>query len=182
VIFIPTALPGAFVIEPEPASDSRGLFARTWCRRELAAQGLDTELAQSSTSFNKRKGTLRGMHCQAAPFAETKIVRCTRGAIHDVIIDLRPDSATYLRHVAVVLTAEDRKALYVPKGFAHGFQTLEDDTEVLYQISEFYSPEHSRGVRWDDPAFGIAWPQDDRTMSERDRSYPDFLSLRPGGA
>ena len=182
MIFIPTALPGAFVIEPEPASDSRGLFARTWCRRELAAQGLDTELAQCSTSFNKRKGTLRGMHYQAAPFAETKIVRCTRGAIHDVIIDLRPDSATYTQHVAVVLTAEDRKALYVPKGFAHGFQTLEDDTEVLYQISEFYSPEHSRGVRWDDPAFGIAWPQDDRTMSERDRSYPNFLPLRPGGA
>jgi dTDP-4-dehydrorhamnose 3,5-epimerase len=182
VIFIPTALSGALVIEPEPASDSRGLFARTWCRRELAAQGLDTELAQCSTSFNKRKGTLRGMHYQAAPFAETKIVRCTRGAIHDVIIDLRPDSPTYTRHVAVVLTAEDRKALYVPKGFAHGFQTLEDDTEVFYQISEFYSPEHSRGVRWDDPAFGIAWPQDERTMSERDRRYPDFRPQRPGGA
>ena len=182
MIFIPTALSGAFVIEPEPASDSRGLFARTWCRRELAAQGLDTELAQCSTSFNKRKGTLRGMHYQAAPFAETKIVRCTRGAIHDVIIDLRPDSPTYTRHVAVVLTAEDRKALYVPKGFAHGFQTLEDDTEVFYQISEFYSPEHSRGVRWDDPAFGIAWPQDERTMSERDRRYPDFRPQRPGGA
>jgi len=176
VIFIATALPGAFVIEPEPASDSRGLFARTWCRRELAARGLDTELAQCSTSFNKRKGTLRGMHYQAAPFPETKIVRCTRGAIHDVIIDLRPDSPTYTRHVAVVLTAEDRKALYVPKGFAHGFQTLEDDTEVFYQISEFYSPEHSRGVRWNDPAFGIAWPDDERTMSERDRGYPDFRS------
>jgi dTDP-4-dehydrorhamnose 3,5-epimerase len=182
VIFIPTALSGALVIEPEPASDSRGLFARTWCRRELAAQGLDTELAQCSTSFNKRKGTLRGMHYQAAPFAETKIVRCTRGAIHDVIIDLRPDSPTYTRHVAVVLTAEDRKALYVPKGFAHGFQTLEDDTEVFYQISEFYSPEHSRGVRWDDPAFAIVWPADERTMSERDRRYPDFRPQRPGGA
>jgi dTDP-4-dehydrorhamnose 3,5-epimerase len=182
VIFIPTALSGALVIEPEPASDSRGLFARTWCRRELAAQGLDTELAQCSTSFNKRKGTLRGMHYQAAPFAETKIVRCTRGAIHDVIIDLRPDSPTYTQHVAVVLTAEDRKALYVPKGFAHGFQTLEDDTEVFYQISEFYSPEHSRGVRWDDPAFAIVWPADEPTMSERDRRYPDFRPQRPGGA
>jgi dTDP-4-dehydrorhamnose 3,5-epimerase len=174
VIFIPTALSGAFVIEPEPASDSRGLFARTWCRRELAAQGLDTELAQCSTSFNKRKGTLRGMHYQAAPFAETKIVRCTRGAIHDVIIDLRPDSPTYTRHLAVVLTAEDRKALYVPKEFAHGFQTLQDDTEVFYQISEFYSPEHSQGVRWNDPVFGIVWPDDERTMSERDCGYPDF--------
>jgi dTDP-4-dehydrorhamnose 3,5-epimerase len=176
VIFTPTALEGAFVIEPEPSADARGLFARTWCRRELEARGLETAIAQCSTSFNKRKGTLRGMHYQAAPFAETKIVRCTRGAIHDVIIDLRPQSPTFRRHVAVVLTAEDRKALYVPTGFAHGFQTLEDDTEVFYQISEFYSPAHSRGVRWDDPAFQIAWPPDDRTMSERDRNYPDFPS------
>ena len=178
MIFTPTALEGAFVIEPEPAADTRGLFARTWCRRELEARGLETAIAQCSTSFNKRKGTLRGMHYQAAPFAETKIVRCTRGSIHDVIIDLRPQSATFTHHVAVVLTAEDRKALYIPVGFAHGFQTLEDDTEVLYQISEFYSPEHSRGVRWDDPAFQIAWPPDDRTMSERDRSYPDFRPRR----
>jgi len=177
VIFIPTALSGALVIEPEPASDSRGLFARTWCRRELAAQGLDTELAQCSTSFNKRKGTLRGMHYQAAPFAETKIVRCTRGSMYDVILDLRPESPTFRRHFGATLTADNRKSMYIPKGFAHGFQTLEDDTEVLYQISEFYSPEHSRGVRWDDPAFGIAWPPDERTMSDRDRAYPDF---RPG--
>jgi dTDP-4-dehydrorhamnose 3,5-epimerase len=179
VIFTPTPLEGAFVIEPEPAADARGLFARTWCRRELEARGLETAIAQCSTSFNKRKGTLRGMHYQEAPFAETKIVRCTRGVIHDVIVDLRPQSPTFRHHVAVVLTAEDRKALYIPTGFAHGFQTLEDDTEVLYQISEFYSPEHSRGVRWDDPAFRIAWPPDDRTMSERDRSYPDFPSRRP---
>jgi dTDP-4-dehydrorhamnose 3,5-epimerase len=178
VIFTPTALEGAFVIGPEPAADARGLFARTWCRRELEARGLETAIAQCSTSFNKRKGTLRGMHYQEAPFAETKIVRCTRGAIHDVIIDLRPQSPTFTHHVAIVLTAEDRKALYIPTGFAHGFQTLEDDTEVLYQISEFYSPEHSRGVRWDDPAFQIAWPPDDRTMSERDRSYPDFRPSR----
>ncbi len=176
MIFTPTPLDGAFVIEPEPAADTRGLFARTWCRRELEARGLETALAQCSTSFNKRKGTLRGMHYQEAPFAETKIVRCTRGSIHDVVIDLRPASPTFTRHVAVVLTAEDRNALYIPTGFAHGFQTLEDDTEVLYQISEFYSPEHSRGVRWNDPAFLIAWPPDDRTMSERDRSYPDFRS------
>jgi dTDP-4-dehydrorhamnose 3,5-epimerase len=179
VIFTPTPLAGSFVIEPEPAADARGLFARTWCRREMEAHGLETRLAQCSTSFNKRKGTLRGMHYQLPPFAETKIVRCTRGAIHDVIIDLRPESATFTRHFAVVLTADTRKALYVPVGFAHGFQTLEDDSEVLYQISEFYSPEHSRGVRWDDPAVAIPWPPDERTMSDRDRSYPDFRPGRP---
>ena len=114
------------------------------------------------------------MHYQAAPFAETKIVRCTRGSMYDVIIDLRPESATFTRHFGAMLTADNRKAMYIPQGFAHGFQTLEDDTEVFYQISEFYSPEHSRGVRWNDPAFGIAWPPDEWTMSERDRSYPDF--------
>jgi dTDP-4-dehydrorhamnose 3,5-epimerase len=174
VIFTPTPLAGAFVIEPEPIPDARGLFARTWCRRELEAHGLDGALAQCSTSFNKRKGTLRGMHYQAPPFAETKIVRCTRGSMYDVVIDLRPESPTFRRHFGATLTADNRKAMYIPKGFAHGFQTLEDDTEVLYQISEFYSPDHSRGVRWDDPAFGIAWPPDERTMSDRDRAYPDF--------
>jgi dTDP-4-dehydrorhamnose 3,5-epimerase len=174
VIFSPTPLAGAFVIEPEPIPDARGLFARTWCQRELEAHGLEGRLAQCSTSFNKRKGTLRGMHYQAAPFAETKIVRCTRGSMYDVIIDLRPESSTFTRYFGATLTADNRKAMYIPKGFAHGFQTLEDDTEVLYQISEFYSPEHSRGVRWDDPAFRIAWPSDERTMSERDRGYPDF--------
>jgi dTDP-4-dehydrorhamnose 3,5-epimerase len=179
VIFTPTALEGALVIEPEPAADARGLFARTWCQRELAARGLETRLAQCSTSYNKRKGTLRGMHYQVPPFAETKIVRCTRGSIFDVIVDLRSDSPTLMSHFAVVLTADNRKAIYVPTGFAHGFQTLEDDTEVLYQISEFYSPEHSGGVRWDDPAFQIPWPADDRTISERDRSYPDLRSRRP---
>jgi dTDP-4-dehydrorhamnose 3,5-epimerase len=174
VIFTPTPLAGAFIVEPEPREDARGLFARTWCRRELEAHGLETRIAQCSTSFNKRKGTLRGMHYQAAPLAETKLVRCTRGAMFDVIIDLRPDSPTFTRHTAVTLSAENRTALYVPVGFAHGFQTLEDDTEVFYQISEFYSAEHARGVRWDDPAFGIAWPDDERIITERDRSYPDF--------
>ena len=174
MIFTPTPLAGAFVIEPEPLEDARGLFARTWCRRELEARGLETAIAQCSTSFNKRKGTLRGMHYQLPPFAETKLVRCTRGSMFDVIIDLRSESPTFTRHFAVVLTADDRKTMYVPIGFAHGFQTLEDDTEVLYQISEFYSPEHSHGVRWDDPVFQIPWPPDDRTISERDRSYPDF--------
>jgi dTDP-4-dehydrorhamnose 3,5-epimerase len=178
VIFTPTPLGGAFVIEPEPVSDSRGLFARTWCQRELAAHGLETRVAQCSTSFNKRKGTLRGLHYQTPPFAETKIVRCARGSMYDVIVDLRPQSPTFTHSFAAVLTAENRKAMYVPVGFAHGFQTLEDDTEVFYQISEFYSPEHSAGVRWDDPIFQIPWPADDRTISERDRSYPDFNEAR----
>jgi len=178
VIFTETPLRGAFVIEPEPIEDGRGLFARTWCRRELEANGLETRLAQCNTSFNKRKGTLRGMHYQLPPAAETKIVRCTRGALYDVIIDLRPDSATFTRAFATVLTADNRRMLFVPTGFAHGFQTLEDETEIFYQMSEFYSPEHARGVRWDDPIFGISWPDDERTMVERDRSYPDF---RPDG-
>lgn len=174
MIFTLTPLAGAFVIEPEPREDWRGLFARTWCQRELAARGLDARIAQCGTSFNTRKGTLRGMHYQAAPLTETKLVRCTRGSIFDVILDLRPGSPTFTRSFGTVLSADNRKAMYVPVGFAHGFQTLEDDTEVFYQISEFYSEEHSRGVRWDDPAFGIVWPTDERRIVERDRSYPDF--------
>jgi len=174
VIFTETPLRGAFVIEPEPIEDSRGLFARTWCRREFAARGLETRIAQCSTSFSKRKGTLRGMHYQVPPAAETKIVRCTRGALYDVIIDLRTESTTFTRHFAMVLAADNRKMLYVPVGFAHGFQTLEDDTEVLYQTSEFYAPDHARGVRWNDPMFGIAWPDDERTILDRDQNYPDF--------
>ena len=174
MIFTETPLRGAFVIEPEPIEDSRGLFARTWCRREFAARGLETRIAQCSTSFSKRKGTLRGMHYQVPPAAETKIVRCTRGALYDVIIDLRTESTTFTRHFAMVLAADNRKMLYVPVGFAHGFQTLEDDTEVLYQTSEFYAPDHARGVRWNDPMFGIAWPDDERTILDRDQNYPDF--------
>ena len=178
MIFSPTPLGGAFVIESEPDADERGLFARTWCRRELEARGLETRVAQCSTSFNKRKGTVRGMHYQSSPCAETKIVRCTRGSVYDVIIDLRPDSSTFTRHFGIVLTPDDRKAVYVPPGFAHGFQTLEDNTEVFYQMSEFYSPEHSQGVRWNDPAFQVPWPSGDRIVSERDRSYPDFRPPR----
>jgi dTDP-4-dehydrorhamnose 3,5-epimerase len=181
VIFTETALPGAFVIEPERLEDQRGFFARTWCARELETRGLDSRLAQCSISFNKRRGTLRGMHYQVPPAAETKLVRCTTGAICDVIIDLRPDSPTFTRHVAVILSAENRKTLYVPVGFAHGFQTLADDTEVFYQMSEFHAPEHARGVRWDDPAFGICWPEDERIITERDRTYPDFMGA-PRGA
>jgi len=178
VIFTETSLPGAFVIEPERLDDQRGFFARTWCAREFETQGLDPRLVQCSISFSKRKGTLRGMHYQGPPAAETKLVRCTAGAIVDVIIDLRPDSPTFTRHVAVVLSAENRKAVYVPAGFAHGFQTLSDDTEMFYQMSEFHSPGHARGVRWDDPAFGIRWPHDERIISDRDRTYPDFTSAR----
>jgi dTDP-4-dehydrorhamnose 3,5-epimerase len=174
VIFTETALRGAFVIEPERLEDQRGFFARVWCARELEAHGLDARLVQCSISFNKRKGTLRGMHYQVAPAAETKLVRCTAGAMLDVIIDLRPDSPTFTRHVAVVLSPENRKTVYVPAGFAHGFQTLADDTEAFYQMSEFHSPGHARGVRWDDPAFGIRWPDDERIIVERDRTYPDF--------
>jgi dTDP-4-dehydrorhamnose 3,5-epimerase len=174
VIFTETLLPGAFVIEPELLEDTRGFFARTWCEREFEARGLETRIAQCSTCFNKRKGSLRGMHYQMPPFAETKIVRCTRGSMFDVIVDLRLGSPTFTRHFWVVLTSENRKMLYVPAGFAHGFQTLEDDTEVFYQISEVYSSEHERGVRWNDPAFGIRWPEDDRTIVDRDRTYPDF--------
>jgi dTDP-4-dehydrorhamnose 3,5-epimerase len=174
MIFTETPLSGAFLIEPELLEDARGFFARTWCERELGTRGLVTRIAQCSTSFNKRKGTLRGMHYQAPPFQEVKIVRCIRGSIYDVIIDLRADSPTFTGHFAVVLTAENRKMVYVPTGFAHGFQTLEDDSEVLYQISEFYSSANARGVRWDDRAFGIPWPADERTIVDRDRTYPDF--------
>ena len=174
MIFKETPLAGAFVLAPEPREDARGLFARTWCRREVEAYGLDSRIAQCSTSLNRVRGTVRGMHFQVAPFAETKLVRCTRGAIHDVIVDLRPESPTFTRHFAIRLTEDNRRSLYVPVGFAHGFQTLRDDCEVFYQISEFYSPEHSRGVRWNDPVFGIDWPEAMRVITDRDGSYPDF--------
>lgn len=178
VIFTPTPLPGAMLIEPEPREDHRGSFMRIFCVEEFAAHGLETRLVQCNLSHNHRRGTLRGMHYQAAPREEVKIVRCVRGAIYDVIIDLRPDSPTYTKHFAVVLSATNRQALYVPKGFAHGFQTLEDDTEVLYQMSEFYSPEHARGVRWNDPVFGIEWPIPDPILHDRDASYPDYVPAR----
>jgi dTDP-4-dehydrorhamnose 3,5-epimerase len=174
VIFSETPLRGAFLIEPERLEDQRGFFARTWCEREFRAHGLETRVAQCSMSMSRKKGTLRGMHYQAAPAAETKIIRCTRGALHDVIIDLRSESPTFMQYFAVVLSPEDRRMLYVPAGFAHGFQTVEDDTEVAYQMSEFHAPEHARGIRWDDPAFRIQWPDGDRTILERDRNYPDF--------
>lgn len=176
VRFIEAPLGSAYVIEPEPYADERGFFARVWCQREFTDHGLDGRLVQCSISYNKRAGTLRGMHYQAEPWEEVKVVRCTRGAIFDAIIDLRPDSPTYKKHFSVQLTAENRWMLYVPRGFAHGFQTLEDDTEVFYQMSEFYHPECGRGVRWNDPAFGISWPATaNRILTERDATYPDFV-------
>jgi dTDP-4-dehydrorhamnose 3,5-epimerase len=174
MIFRETELSGAFVVTPEPVHDERGFLARTWCAGEFAAHGLNSRIAQCSVSFNQKTGTLRGLHYQSAPRAEAKLVRCTHGAIHDVIVDLRRGSPTFTRHVAAVLSAENRQMLYVPEGFAHGFQTLSDDSEVFYQISEIHSPEHARGLRWNDPAFGIEWPLAVTTMAERDRTYPDF--------
>ena len=172
--FIETSLKGAFLVELEPMIDERGLFARTWCQREFAAHGLNQNLVQCNISFNVSKGTLRGMHYQVEPFEEAKVVRCTRGALYDVIIDLRPDSATFKQWLGVELTAENRRMLYIPEGIAHGFLTLEPQTEVFYQMSEFYHPESARGVRWNDPAFGIQWPQEVLIISEKDRQYPNF--------
>jgi dTDP-4-dehydrorhamnose 3,5-epimerase len=172
LIFTETKLKGAFLIEPERKEDERGYFARTFCEREFAAHGLHSRFVQCNLSFNRRKGTLRGMHFQAAPHEEAKLVSCTRGAIYDVIIDLRSGSPTYRQHVAETLSAGNGKAFYIPEGFAHGFQTLEDDTELFYQMSQFYHPESARGVRWDDPAFHIVWPPAERTIIPRDQEYP----------
>jgi dTDP-4-dehydrorhamnose 3,5-epimerase len=170
-----TAVAGAWLLTPQPHSDERGFFARTYCAREFEERGITLRWVQCSVSYNVRAGTLRGMHYQVAPHAEAKLVRCTRGAIYDVIVDLRPDSSSYLKHEAVVLSDDNRAALFVPAGCAHGFQTLEADTEVFYQMSEFYMPDYSRGVRWNDPAFGIEWPTAaERVISARDASYPSF--------
>ena len=174
MLFRETKLPGAFVIDLQKHEDERGFFARSWCRKEFEAHGLDPRTVQCNVSFNKVKGTLRGMHYQVAPYAEAKLVRCTRGAIYDVIIDLRRGSATYKQYVSEVLSSNNYKALFVPEGFAHGFQTLEDNSEVFYQMSEFYSPEHQRGLRYNDPAFKISWPIDATVISDRDRNYEDF--------
>jgi dTDP-4-dehydrorhamnose 3,5-epimerase len=178
VRFVPTALAGVVVIEQERRADERGFFARTWCARELAQHGLEAALAQCSTSFNERRGTLRGLHYQAPPFAEVKIVRCTRGAIFDVALDLRPDAATFRQWVGVELTEDDGRALYIPRGFAHGLLTLADRSEVLYQISTPYAPEAARGVRWDDPFHDIAWPAPVDVIAARDRDCPDLDPAR----
>jgi len=167
---------GAFLIEPEPITDERGFFARIWCRDEFAAHGLNPTLAQANVSFNHRKGTLRGMHYQAAPHQEAKLVRCTRGAIWDVVLDLRPDSSTYRAWTGAELSDANRAMLYVPEGCAHGFLTLTDAAEVAYQMSVPYAPEAARGVRYDDPAFGIEWPGEVVVINQRDASYPDVDS------
>jgi len=172
--FIPLRVAGAFLIEPTKFEDDRGFFARTWCAREAEDRGMAVRVAQCSTSFNERRGTLRGMHYQLPPYEEAKLVRCTAGTIYDVILDLRTGSATFGQWFGVELSAANRLLLYVPEGFAHGFQTLADNTEVFYQMSEFYAPEYAQGVRWNDPAFGIQWPDHERTIIERDQQYADF--------
>jgi dTDP-4-dehydrorhamnose 3,5-epimerase len=175
MIFTPTELEGAYLVDLEPRADDRGFFARAWCEQEFDEQGLSTRIAQCNISFNRRSSTLRGLHYQATPHAEVKLIRCTRGAIYDVIVDLRPDSPTWKRWLGVELTAENRRMLYVPEGFAHGYQTLVDDTETFYQVSTPYAPQAEAGVRWDDPAFSIEWPDPDRALlSDKDRSWPDY--------
>jgi dTDP-4-dehydrorhamnose 3,5-epimerase len=208
MIFTETKLKGAYIIELEPILDERGFFARSFCQREFEKYGLNPCVAQCNISYNKKKGTLRGMHYQLSPFEEARLVRCQRGAIYDVIIDLRPDSATYCQWVAVELSADgvpltahgsqptaycsqltastsqlaayclpltaSNRMLYIPEGFAHGFLTLEDNTEVFYQMSEFYAPGYGQGIRWNDPAFGITWPEEINVISDQDKNYPDF--------
>ena len=175
MIFEPTKLQDAFVLELERREDERGFFARAWCQREFETRGLVTDLVQANIAYNARRGTVRGLHYQIAPFEEAKIVRCVRGSIWDVIIDLRPDSVTFCQWFGIELSAVDRRQLYVPKGFAHGYQTLTDDSEIFYLVSEFYSPTSERGIRWNDPRFAIAWPVGDRIdVSPKDRAWPDF--------
>lgn len=166
-----THLHGAYVVDIEPISDERGFFARSWCKQDFAAAGLNANLAQCNISFNHKRATLRGMHYQVSPHAEAKLVRCTMGEIYDVILDLRPDSCTFRQWIACELTAHNRRMLFIPEGVAHGFQTLVDNTEVFYQMSEFYHPECARGLRWDDPAFGIRWPLAEPIVSDKDKSY-----------
>ena len=173
--FSETVLPGVFEISIEPHHDERGFFARTWCCREFADHGLNAALVQCSISFNVRRGTLRGVHYQAAPHQEAKLVRCTRGAIYDVIVDLRESSPAFKKWIGVELTATNHNMVYIPEGCGHGFLTLQHDTEILYQMSEFYNEGAARGVRWNDPAFAIDWPAPVKVISERDAHYPSFL-------
>jgi dTDP-4-dehydrorhamnose 3,5-epimerase len=176
MVFKETPLQGAYLIEMEPLEDERGFFARTFCQEEFRKRSLNPTIAQCNVSYNRTRGTLRGLHYQVAPHSEAKVVACLRGAIYDVIVDLRPDSATYLQWLAFDLRGGERfSMLYIPEGFAHGFQTREDHTEVFYQMSASYHPASARGLRWNDPAFGIKWPEDNRVISEKDQSYPDFV-------
>jgi dTDP-4-dehydrorhamnose 3,5-epimerase len=176
MIFTETKLKGAYIVQLERIRDERGFFARAWCKREFDQHGLISRLVQCNVSYNKKQGTLRGMHYQVAPHEETKLVRCTMGSIYDVIIDLRPGSPTHKEWIGVELNAENRRMLFVPKGFAHGYQTLVNHTEVFYQVSEFYTPETERGVRWNDPVFGVEWPVvDNLEISEKDKSWSDYV-------
>jgi dTDP-4-dehydrorhamnose 3,5-epimerase len=174
MIFTETELKGAYIIDLEKNEDERGFFARSWCQREFSAHGLDARLVQCNMSFNSKKGTLRGMHFQAFPYEEAKVVQCIRGSIYDVIVDLSKGSPTFGQHFGFILSADNRKMLFVPKMFGHGFLTLEDNTEVFYQMSEFFAPENARGFRWNDPSFGIKWPAEVKIISDRDKTYPDF--------
>ena len=177
MIFKTTEIEGAFVIEMEKIQDDRGYLARTFCQKEFEAHGLSTFLAQANTVFSHHKGTLRGMHYQRAPYAEAKLMRCIHGAAFDVIIDLRPGSKSYCRWFGVELTADNGRMLYVPEGFAHGYQTLKDDTELFYPVSQFYTPQAEQGVRWNDARFNISWPIiTDVLLSEKDRAWPDFTA------
>ncbi|MEM7435567.1 MAG: dTDP-4-dehydrorhamnose 3,5-epimerase [Myxococcota bacterium] len=180
MIFTETEVVGAFIIEMEPHQDERGWFARSFCQDEFAAHGLSPVVAQCNVSTNLTKGTLRGMHSQHAPHEEDKLVRCTRGAIFDVMLDLRAGSPSYRKHVGVELTSANHRSLYIPKGVFHGFLTLEDDSEVFYQMSESYVPGQGRGVRWNDPAFAIEWPGEVEVISERDATYPDYQDAGEG--
>jgi len=187
MIFTENKLKGSYIIELEKHIDDRGFFARSWCQKEFEEHGLNPRLVQCNISFNSKKGTLRGMHYQAAPYEEAKLIRCVRGSIYDVIVDIRADSATYCQWIGIELSSPrfhlpsstsllpaDYRMLYVPEGFAHGFITLEDDTEVFYQMSEFYAAESARGVRWNDPVFNIQWPSEVKVISDRDMTYPNF--------
>ena len=177
MIFEETKLNGAYIIYPERLEDNRGFFSRVFCKKEFEQHELVTELVQCNISYNKSRGTLRGMHYQKKPYEETKLVRCTAGAILDVIIDIRPESSSYKEWIGVELTAENRTMLYVPQGFAHGYLTLSDDAEVFYQVSQFYTPGVERGIRWNDPLFQIVWPKNDNLLiSEKDSVWPDFLN------
>jgi dTDP-4-dehydrorhamnose 3,5-epimerase len=174
MIFTRTNLEGAWIVDINRLEDERGFFARTFCQNEFREHGMNPCVAQCNVSYNKKKGTLRGMHLQISPHQEAKLVQCISGAIYDVIVDLRPASPTYKQHLGITLSARDYRMLYIPAGFAHGFLTLEDDTNIFYQMSEFYAPESARGFRWNDPAFGIILPADVKVISERDANYPDF--------
>lgn len=177
MIFTETKLKGAFIVDVELLADQRGAFARTFCAQEFEQHGLKSTVAQCNLSFNHKAGTIRGMHYQIPPAAETKLVRCTKGAIYDVIVDLRPASPTYRQHIGVELSADNRRALYVPELFAHGYQALTDGAEVVYQVGEFYTPGYERGLRYDDPAFGISWPLSVTVISEKDASWPLFEAV-----